>query len=166
MNAKLLKVVRFGRRWLWVASPVILLLNAGLALANAPQFIITADFGDIDEVHTTPHKGIDVALANGTPVKALMEGDVHIQDDGNRSWGKSVHIKDGNGKELILGHLSKFKVHEGQHVRIGDTVGLSGNTGHSTGPHLHIQVNINGTPVNPRGTLLAAIIKTSLVKGE
>lgn len=99
---------------------------------------ITADFGEIDSVHKTPHTGIDVAVPQGTPLYAPADGIVsRIADYGDVSLGKAVFVKTHTGYQYIFGHLSDVKVSLGERIHSGDILALSGNTGNSTGPHLH-----------------------------
>ena len=151
------------RKYLWLASPILSVIGmVGEAFAS-PLFTITTDFGEIDSVHKVPHKGIDLAMPVGTPIKSIVDGVVSsVSDTGHEGFGKSVRIVDGHGHTLILGHLSKILVHKGEHISMGELVALSGSTGHSTGPHLHLQVNINGKPVNPMPLMTASAAKKAL----
>lgn len=111
---------------------------------------ITSKYGAIDSVHKTPHKGVDFAVPEGTELYAPFQGIVEkVVDFGDKSLGKAVYVKIGEGKSYVMGHLSKPLVEQGQEVKIGDVIGLSGNTGHSTGPHLHYGVIENGKAVDP-----------------
>lgn len=111
---------------------------------------VSTPFGAVDEVHATPHKGIDYAMPFGTPVEAVGDGTVTaLTDEGSQSFGKAVHLHLDNGTDVIYGHLSEFQCHIGQHVHAGDIVGLAGSTGRSTGPHLHLQASIGGQAVDP-----------------
>lgn len=119
---------------------------------TAPFFYpISAGFGSVDSVHKVPHKGVDIALPSGTPLHALADGIVsRVNDEGIKSFGKSLRLKTTDGTEVIYGHLSEFKAHIGQHVHAGDVIALSGNTGYSTGDHLHLQmVSANGHLIDP-----------------
>lgn len=105
------------------------------------KWTITTQFNQIDEVHHTPHKGIDVACPQGTPVHAIEDGQVdYILHEGHRSFGTSVWVHSRIG-EVIYGHLSHADVAVGQYVHTGQVIALSGNTGDSTGPHIHLQIN-------------------------
>lgn len=94
------------------------------------------------------HAAIDIGVSTGTPVKAAAAGRVTYSGwaDG---YGKLVIIRHSNGIETRYGHNSKLSVSVGQYVEQGTTVALSGNTGFSTGPHLHFEVRKNGKPENP-----------------
>lgn len=91
------------------------------------------------------HNGIDLRASRGTPVKATLNGTVEgtgntDEQKGCYSYGKWVLIKHPNGLSTLYGHLDLIKVSKGQQVQTGDIIGYSGNTGYSTGPHLHITV--------------------------
>jgi murein DD-endopeptidase MepM/ murein hydrolase activator NlpD len=122
-----------------------------LLLLRISGYPISAGFGAIDSAHTTPHKGVDIAMPEGTPLRAIGDGIVtRVNDEGTQSFGKAIRIKLDNGTEVIYGHLSEIKAKVGQHVSTGDIVGLSGNTGKSTGAHLHIQIVAeNGKLIDP-----------------
>lgn len=95
------------------------------------------------------HKGIDIATRFGKPIHAPADGiieEVVFKND----IGRMVRINHGHGFSTFYGHLSKAAVHVGQRVRRGDRIGYVGNTGRSTGSHLHYTVMMNGVPVNPR----------------
>jgi hypothetical protein len=112
---------------------------------------ITSRFGEIDSAHAMPHTGVDVALPIGSNVYAPESGIVsRIADYGDVSLGKAVFMKTGSGYQYIFGHLSQVKVRVGEKIHTGEVLGLSGNTGKSTGPHLHLAaVDSHGTFVDP-----------------
>ncbi|MBS0905921.1 murein DD-endopeptidase MepM [Pantoea dispersa] len=95
-----------------------------------------------------PHKGVDFALPIGTPVLAVGDGEVVIAKNGGAA-GNYVAIRHGRQYMTRYMHLSKALVKPGQKVKRGDRIALSGNTGRSTGPHLHYEVWINNQAVNP-----------------
>lgn len=95
------------------------------------------------------HEGIDFAVPVGTPVKSAECGTVSFCGDGG-TYGKLVKIDHGNGVVTAYAHLSEIKVSVGQAIGLNTTIALSGNTGRSTGPHLHFEVVKNGVPLNPR----------------
>lgn len=113
---------------------------------------ITAGYGSIDSAHQTPHTGIDAAVPIGSPIYAPEGGIVsRVVDYGDTSLGKAVFVKTRAGYQYIFGHLSDNSVvHKGDRVFAGDLIGLSGSTGNSTGPHLHLgMVNKAGAFVDP-----------------
>ena len=94
------------------------------------------------------HQGVDWAIAKGSTVMASSGGKV-TKAGWAKGYGYVVYIQHPDGKETRYGHLSKVLVSVGQTVRQGDKIALSGNSGVSTGPHLHFEIRINGTAVNP-----------------
>jgi murein DD-endopeptidase MepM/ murein hydrolase activator NlpD len=100
--------------------------------------------------YTRMHKGIDFAVPVGTPVMASGNGTVKVAGRSS-GYGNYMRIDMGNGYGFAYGHLSRFApgVHPGSHVHQGEIVAYSGNTGLSTGPHLHYEILQNGTQVNP-----------------
>lgn len=97
----------------------------------------------------TVHKGIDIALPTGTPIVASDSG-VVARSYYSSSYGEVVFINHGGGIVTVYAHNSKRLVSEGQSVSKGQVIAYSGNTGDSTGPHLHFEVVVNGAKVNPR----------------
>lgn len=92
------------------------------------------------------HTGVDFAVPTGTPIFAAKDGKVLEAKDGvawGGSYGTSVIIDHGDGIRAIYAHLSKLEVKAGQKVTEGQQLGLSGNTGNSTGPHLHLEVRVS-----------------------
>lgn len=100
------------------------------------KFKISSEYGVLEEVRNGPHTGIDLSMPEGTPLRSLFEGTVEQVFDGGRI-GKGVSIKTEDGHNIIYGHMSDVDVKPGEHLGEGDFIGLSGNTGNSTGPHLH-----------------------------
>jgi murein DD-endopeptidase MepM/ murein hydrolase activator NlpD len=94
------------------------------------------------------HYGADIVAEKGTDVYATGKGKV-IQARYNGGFGRVVKIDHGYGYVSVYAHLSKITVKEGQEVSRGDLIGLVGNTGLSTGPHLHYEVRINNKAVDP-----------------
>jgi Peptidase family M23 len=104
---------------------------------------VTSPFGD-----GRGHKGIDIAAGTGTPIAAAKAGTVTFA--GSQSgYGNVVYISHGNGVETRYGHMSKITCRRGLQVSQGTKIGEVGSTGHSTGPHCHFEIRINGSPVNP-----------------
>jgi murein DD-endopeptidase MepM/ murein hydrolase activator NlpD len=94
------------------------------------------------------HEGIDFVADIGTPVVAAAGG-VVVMAEKHPQYGNLIEIDHGNDFTTRYAHLSAFKVKDGQVVRRGQNIGLSGNTGRSTGPHLHFEVRLNGVAQNP-----------------
>ncbi len=109
-----------------------------------------------DYVFTSPfgprwgrtHEGVDLAVPTGTVVAAAADG-VVIQSGENGGYGISIYVDHGNGIVTRYGHLSQAYAQVGREVKQGETIGLSGNTGNSTGPHLHFEIRIGDVAVNP-----------------
>lgn len=128
---------------------------AGRKLAWPAYAGISDDFGPrIHPVFGTNHfhDGVDIEVGSGTPVGAAAGGTV-IMATWYGGYGKSIRIDHGNGIVTMYSHLSGYEVSVGQRVSQGDLIGYSGNTGNSTGPHLHFTVILDGTPVDPMGWL-------------
>lgn len=118
-----------------------------IKLAGVP---ITAGFGVVDSLHKTPHTGIDLATPIGTQIMSIGNGLVEkVIDYGSLNAGKTVVIQQDNGLRVVYGHLSEFKVKLNQHVEEGQVIALSGNSGNSTGPHLHLSVQKAGEYIDP-----------------
>lgn len=94
------------------------------------------------------HTGIDLAAPVGTSVRASADG-VVVSAAWSGAYGKLVVVDHGNGLQTYYAHLSSFLVIPGEEVRRGQTIALSGSTGRATGPHMHYEVRLAGTPVNP-----------------
>lgn len=94
------------------------------------------------------HEGMDFACDVGTPVYATGDGTV-VSAKWHTGYGNVIEINHGFGYTTRYAHMSGFKVKSGQSVKRGDLIGYSGNTGKSTGPHLHYEVRLRGVPQNP-----------------
>jgi len=99
------------------------------------------------------HNGVDIKVPTGSPVYAPGAGRV-VEADFMHGYGLRVVIDHDFGLETVFAHLKKAEVKPGQMVRRGECIGLSGNSGRTTGSHLHYEVHVNGAPVNPRQYLL------------
>lgn len=95
------------------------------------------------------HNGIDVKVYIGDTIRAAFSGKVRMVKYERRGYGKYVVIRHENGLETIYGHLSKQMVYEDQYVEAGEVIGLGGNTGRSTGSHLHFETRFLGQAINP-----------------
>ena len=96
------------------------------------------------------HYGLDIKVNVGDTIRAAFDGKVRIvKNQGRRGYGKYIVIRHDNGLETVYGHLSKQIVKEDQLVRAGDVIGLGGNTGRSTGSHLHFETRFLGVAINP-----------------
>lgn len=98
------------------------------------------------------HEGLDIAASTGTPVVATADG-VVARVEYSPSYGKTVVLDHGYGYRTLFAHNSRILVKSGQRVMRGDRIAEVGNTGRSTGPHLHYEVLLNGVPIDPRRSL-------------
>lgn len=94
------------------------------------------------------HEGMDIAAQTGTPIAAAADG-VVIKSGFGTGYGNMVEISHGYGYKTLYAHNSRLNVKAGQRVRRGEVIAYVGDTGSSTGPHLHYEVRLNGLPVNP-----------------
>ena len=108
--------------------------------------VVTSNFG---RRWGRQHKGIDVKVYIGDTIRAAFSGKVRMVRYDGKGYGKYVVIRHGNGLETIYGHMSKQLVDEDQLVEAGDPIGLGGNTGRSTGSHLHFETRLCGVALNP-----------------
>ena len=123
--------------------------NIGISLIKPVSGIITSRFSESSRIRSSRHTGLDIATSAGTPVKAAAGGTVTFA--GNKgSYGKMVVITHGNGVQTYYAHCSKLYVSAGQTVGQGATIAAVGTTGNSTGPHLHLEVRVNGVAYNPQ----------------
>ena len=95
------------------------------------------------------HKGLDIKVYTGDTIRAAFSGKVRVVRYEAKGYGKYVVIRHPNGLETTYGHMSKQLVREGQEVRSGEPIGLGGNTGRSTGSHLHFETRLCGVALNP-----------------
>lgn len=127
-----------------------------LSLANAPSLWpvvgpVTSSFGEREDPFNGEgafHAGVDISSTFGEPVRATADGTVEMADRAS-GYGREIIIDHGFGVKTCYGHLSGFAVTEGQQVTRGQVIGYVGMSGRSTGPHLHYEVRIRNTPVNP-----------------
>ena len=95
------------------------------------------------------HKGVDLKINMGDTIRAACDGRVRITNYERAGYGYYVVVRHTNDLETVYGHLSGFIVEEGQYVKAGDPIALGGNTGRSTGPHLHFETRYMGYAINP-----------------
>ncbi len=107
----------------------------------------------ISQAFRPGHRGIDIAAPTGTPIKAAAGGTVVSSDKGGDGYGWKVILDHGDGVHTWYAHLSELSVAVGDRVATGQQIGLVGSTGHSTGPHLHFELRVNGTHIDPRSVL-------------
>ena len=112
--------------------------------------IISSEYG---ERWGKMHKGLDIAADTGEPVYAIAGGDVIYAGDGLSGYGNVVIVRHDAQMTSLYAHNSELKVHKGDHVDQGALVALLGNTGHSTGPHVHFEIREGDATVNPHAML-------------
>ena len=122
----------------------------GIKIATKPiSGTITSRYGESSRLRQSTHTGLDISATTGTDIKAVASGTVTCAKYSG-SYSNLVKIDHGNGVETSYGHTSKMYVKVGQEVKAGDVIAAVGSTGNSTGPHLHLEIRINGTHVNPQ----------------
>ena len=125
-------------------------------LADAPSMWpiegpVTSSFGERQDPFNGEgafHAGIDISAAYGSPVRATADGDVTTASMGT-GYGREIVLNHGHDVSTLYGHLSSIAVLPGQHVARGEVIGYVGQSGRSTGPHLHYEVRLKNVPVNP-----------------
>lgn len=125
----------------------------GIYLAVQPiTGTITSRYASISRIRSGAHTGLDIAAPKGTPIKVVTSGTVTFAG-WNGAYGKCIKVSHGNGVETWYAHCNSLYVSKGQEVQEGEVIGAVGTTGNSTGNHLHLEVRINGNPVNPQNYL-------------
>jgi murein DD-endopeptidase MepM/ murein hydrolase activator NlpD len=107
------------------------------------------------------HAGIDLAAPEGTPYRAIHAGTV-TKAGWFGGYGYCVIVKHADGTEAIYGHSSQLLVKPGQQVKAGDQLGLVGNTGHTYGTHLYLEIHVNGMPKDPITFLMDRVVDIKL----
>lgn len=132
----------------WNDTARIALINCELNKFYVHPFenYITSDFGQRGAMW---HYGIDIKLQKGDTVRAAFDGVVRVREYDRRGYGLVVVIRHSNGLETIYGHLSKTELVPHAKVKSGDVIGLGGNTGRSTGSHLHFEMRFYGQAFDP-----------------
>lgn len=123
--------------------------NLGITLIRPVSGIITSRFGVNSSIRRSSHTGLDIATSTGTPVGAAAAGTVTFAGY-KGSYGNMIVITHSNGVQTYYGHCSKLYATVGQTVSQGQTIAAVGSTGNSTGPHLHLEVRVNGVAYNPQ----------------
>ena len=111
-----------------------------------PSRVITSNFG---RRWGRMHKGLDIKVYTGDTIRAAFDGKVRMAQYDANGYGNYVVIRHPNGLETIYGHMSKHLVRENQNVKAGTPIGLGGNTGRSTGSHLHFETRLCGVALDP-----------------
>ena len=119
----------------------------GIGLIRPVSGVISSRYGARG---SGTHKGLDIATSTGTPIAAAAGGTVVFSGWDSYGLGNCVKISHGNGVETVYGHCSKLYVTVGETVSAGEVISAVGSTGNSSGPHLHLEIRVNGTPQNPQ----------------
>lgn len=120
--------------------------TAGMKFVMPFKNYVTSNFGPRRYRY---HYGIDIKVNKGDTILAAMDGVVRVTKVDRRGYGKVTAIRHANGLETIYGHFSKILVEPNQKVKAGEPIGLGGNTGRSTGSHLHFEMRYLGEPFDP-----------------
>lgn len=110
---------------------------------------VSCHFGYRTDPYPSNHTGVDLAISSGSPIVASKSGTVASVVSSNTGYGNCIIVNHGDGTSTRYAHCSKMYVSKGQKVSQGETIAAVGSTGMSTGPHLHFEIYINGTRVNP-----------------
>lgn len=122
----------------------------GIKLATLPVTgTISSRYGVSSRIRKSNHTGLDIAATTGTPIKVMADG-VVTNASYSGSYGNLVKVDHGNGVQTWYAHTSKMYVKKGQEVKAGDEIATVGSTGNSTGPHLHLEIRLNGEHINPQ----------------
>jgi murein DD-endopeptidase MepM/ murein hydrolase activator NlpD len=150
-----------GREWIFVPKKIGIAyflrdtyvvedygsLGSGRFLWPVPHFYkVSSHFGPRGRKH---HDGIDIPAPTGTPIVAVDKGTVIYSDNGIRGYGNMIVVAHSSKIFTVYAHNSKNKVSKGDKVQRGEVIGLVGNTGRSTGPHLHFEIRIKDKVRNP-----------------
>jgi len=131
------------------AKEALAIIN-GINVSSLPvKGRISSRFGHVSRIRSGAHTGLDIATSTGTGIKVVADGKVTFSGY-KGSYGYLVKVDHGKGVETWYAHCSKLYVKEGQEVSAGDKIAAVGSTGNSTGPHLHLEIRINGAAVNPQ----------------
>jgi len=122
----------------------------GILLAVTPvEGRITSRFGHMSSRRSGAHTGTDIACPQGTPIKAVASGTVTFAER-NGSYGNLIKVDHGNGVETWYAHCTELYGTVGQQVNAGDVIATVGSTGNSSGNHLHLEIRVNGSAINPQ----------------
>lgn len=127
-------------------------VNLGISLIKPISGIITSRFAESSRIRSSRHTGLDISASTGTPIKAAASGTVTFSGR-KGSYGNLIVISHGNGVQTYYGHCSALYASAGQQVSQGQTIAAVGSTGNSTGPHLHLEIRVNGVAYNPQNYL-------------
>ena len=124
-------------------------VDVGINFRNPISGTVTSRFGSVSSIRSSVHTGLDIGASTGTPIAAAAAGTVTFSGR-KGSFGKLITIDHGNGVMTYYAHCSALYKSVGETVNQGDIIAAVGSTGNSTGPHLHLEVRVNGVAYNPR----------------
>ncbi|MCI8641657.1 MAG: M23 family metallopeptidase [Clostridia bacterium] len=127
-------------------------VNLGVSLVRPVSGVISARFAENSSIRRSSHTGLDIAASTGTPVVAAASGKVTFSG-WKGSYGNMMVITHSNGVQTYYAHCSKLYFDAGATVSQGQVIGTVGSTGNSTGPHLHLEIRVNGVAYNPQNYL-------------
>ena len=126
--------------------------SLGISLIRPISGTITSRFGVRSSIRSSAHTGLDISAPTGTAIKAAASGTVSFAG-WKGSYGYMIVVSHGNGVQTYYAHCSKLYASVGQSVSQGETIAAVGSTGNSTGPHLHLEIRVNGVAYNPQNYL-------------
>lgn len=138
----------FRRRYAGVEVPDSFRIDLRNFCMPTPSRLITSNYG-YRRSYRRMHRGLDVKVYTGDTIKAAFSGKVRIVKYDRGGYGNYVVLRHPNGLETIYGHLSKQLVNEDEVVEVGQPIGLGGNTGRSSGSHLHFEILFLGQAIDP-----------------
>ena len=127
-------------------------VSLGISLIKPISGIITSRFAESSRIRSSRHTGLDISASTGTPIKAAASGTVTFSGR-KGSYGNLIVVTHGNGVQTYYGHCSALYASTGQQVSQWQTIAAVGSTGNSTGPHLHLEIRVNGVAYNPQNYL-------------
>lgn len=143
-------VVNYSGSYTVASSNVKMDLGISLIKPIASGYTITSRYGSRGG---STHTGLDIAAPTGTTIHATASGTVSMVKHQGGSYGNYLIINHGNGVQTLYAHCTSLLVSEGQTVSQGQAIATVGSTGNSTGPHLHLEIRVNGTTLNPQNYL-------------
>lgn len=142
------EIIVVGTKNVYVTSAPQNASSSGFKWPLSTVGVLTSTYGEVRNNGTKIHGALDIAVPQGTSVIAVKGGTV-VEAAYESGYGNYVVIDHGNGLKTLYAHNKRIVVSKGQKVTAGQLIALSGNTGRSTGPHLHFEVILNGNKVNP-----------------
>jgi hypothetical protein len=127
--------------------------TGGHAVLPVTSFVLTARFGQCSTLWSHCHTGLDFSTATGTPIRAVLGGRVIASGSCGCAYGRLTKVQVSSDLQLWYAHQSAQRVQVGDVVRTGQVIGAVGATGNTTGPHLHLEVRVKGSPIDPEAWL-------------